>query len=213
MREGKIMNSEFSAVLLAGGKSARMGRDKAAVKFEGKALWQRQIETLRATSAGELFISGRADAEYSAAGLPIVADDSAGRGPLGGIVTALRHAQFDYLLVLAIDLPAITGEFLRSLVKSAIDAGCGLVPANEQWFEGLAAVYTRACLPLAEARLHSADRSMQSFIRAGVSRGLMLTHHISASERALFRNVNTPAALGTALDATGQPSTGAFPTE
>ena len=84
------MRSDFSAVLLAGGKSTRMGRDKAAVLVEGRELWARQLDTLRRTGAGELFISGFSDGPYAAAGLSIIADENVGFGPLGGIVAALR---------------------------------------------------------------------------------------------------------------------------
>ena len=190
-----MIMSDFSAVLLAGGKSTRMGRDKAAVLYEGRELWARQLDTLRATDAGELFISGQLDGSYSAAGVPIIVDEKPGLGPLAGIVTALRHARFECLLVLAIDLPAMTSGFLARLVESAKAARCGVVPANGPWFEPMAAVYTRDCLPLAEEHLRSADRGMQRFIREALTRRMLLTYPISAEERPLFRNVNTPADL------------------
>jgi molybdopterin-guanine dinucleotide biosynthesis protein A len=82
----------FTAVLLAGGKSTRMGRDKAGVLLHGQPLWQRQLATLRAVQPAELFISGKADAAYAGAGVEIVADNFPGLGPLSGLEATLRRA-------------------------------------------------------------------------------------------------------------------------
>ena len=190
-----MISPEFSAVLLAGGKSTRMGCDKSGLIIHGRALWDRQLETLRATGAGELFISGREDGPYSAAGVPIVADERAGLGPLGGIVTALRRARFEYLLVLAIDLPAMTSDYLGTLVISALRERCGVVPADGEQFEPMAAVYTRGCLLLVDEHLRLPDHSMQRFIREAVSRDLLQVRPVASEERALFHNVNKPSDL------------------
>jgi molybdopterin-guanine dinucleotide biosynthesis protein A len=147
---------------------------------------------LRRTGAGELFVSGHSDGPYSAAGLTIVADENAGSGPLGGIVAALRVARFECLVVLAIDLPKMTSEFLVSLVESAMEADRGIVPVHASGFEPMAAVYTRACLRVAEEHLAMADLSMRSFIEDASQRGLLLTQPVAREERALFVNLNTP---------------------
>ena len=98
--------------------------------MEGRPLWQRQLDTLSAAGPSEVFISGRTDGPYSAARVPIISDQTSGLGPLGGIAAALRHARFEYLLVLAIDLPAMTSDFLAKLVESAMHASRGVVPAD-----------------------------------------------------------------------------------
>jgi molybdopterin-guanine dinucleotide biosynthesis protein A len=185
----------FSAVLLAGGKSTRMGRDKAGLIIDGQPLWQRQLATLRATEPDELFISGRLDGPYAGAGVPIVVDAVPGLGPLGGLVAALRCARQPYLLVLAVDLPAMSSAFLRQLVCAAAARGTGIVPRFGEWFEPLAAVYPRSSLPLMEAALRSDDRSLQPLIHAGIAGGFMTEHALNDEERLLFRNVNTPADL------------------
>ena len=185
----------FTAVLLAGGKSTRMGCDKAGVLIDGQPLWQRQLATLRALDPAELFISGRSDGPYAGAGVPIVADEMPGCGPLGGLVTALRRMQCERLLVLAIDLPAMTPEFLASLLGQAARTGCGVLPETGAGIEPLAAVYPRACLPLAEQSLANADRSVQRFVRLAHAQGLLSFRTTSAAEEPLFRNVNAPSDL------------------
>src|SRR4051794_37322903 len=76
---------DHTAVLLAGGKSSRMGRDKALLAVEGRPLWMRQVEVLRATSPTQLLISGPPDGAWKDTGIVAVADETPGQGPLSGI--------------------------------------------------------------------------------------------------------------------------------
>src|SRR5258705_13766374 len=82
-----LMN--FSAVILAGGKSSRMGRDKAWLEAGGQSLLARQIGLVRELGAAEVFISGRADADYSEFGCRVLQDKFPDAGPLAGIERAL----------------------------------------------------------------------------------------------------------------------------
>lgn len=185
----------FSAVLLAGGRSQRMGTDKAALVVDGEPLWQRQLDRLREAGADEIFISGRAGGPYADAGVTIVEDEISDAGPLAGFQTALCHAQHHWLLALAIDLPDVRPDFLRDLVREAMTAGTGLVPAREEWLQPAAAVYSRDCLPLVEECLAGENRSLRRFIRLAHKRGLVGVRPVSAEEHAQFRNLNSPADL------------------
>lgn len=189
--------SPFSAVLLAGGRSRRMGRDKAGILWRGEPLWQRQLTTLRASGADEVFISGRADGPYAEAGVTIVPDRQPGRGPLGGIAAALHHARHERLLVLAVDLPEMTPSFLRAMLHESESSFSAVVPRRSDIdrFEPLAAVYTRACLSLADACLRNAQLSLHHFARNGVASGWVRSHPVTSPDVQLFRNVNTPADL------------------
>ena len=185
----------FTAVLLAGGKSTRMGRDKAGVLIDGHPLWQYQLATLRAIHPHELFISGKPDGPYAGAGVEILGDNFPGLGPLAGLEAALRRANCPLMLVLAIDLPAMTAEFLSELLRASAASGTGLVPCVDDRFEPLAAVYPRACLPLVGEHLHAADRSMRRFVQACLAREFVRGRAIADVERHLFRNLNTPEDL------------------
>jgi len=181
----------FTAVLLAGGQSTRMGRDKAGVLFRGVPLWQHQLATLRAVQPAELLISGRADGPYAGAGVKILPDNFPGLGPLAGLEAALRRARHPLVLVLAIDLPAMTPDFLASLLRG----GTGCVPRAEGWCEPLAAVYPRTCRPLVGECLHADDRSMQRFVRVAAEAGLLTFRNLDPAERPLFHNANRPGDL------------------
>ena len=198
IRQRPVPNSihnPFSAVLLAGGRSTRMGRDKAALEIEGQLLWQRQLATLRATGASELLISGRPDGPYADAGLPIIDDLTPGAGPLAALEAVLPRITTSHLIVLAIDLPAMRADFLQMLVKMALAKGCSVIPESEGRFEPLAAVYAPSLLPLVIECLRGDDRSMQNLLRAAVKQQLAIAHPISAEAQTFFRNLNSPEDL------------------
>jgi molybdopterin-guanine dinucleotide biosynthesis protein A len=184
----------FTAVLLAGGRSTRMGRDKAALVIDGVPLWQRQLATLRALPSAELLISGPHEGPWSGAEVSVVPDDHTGLGPLGGLATILPRMQCERALVLAVDLPAMTSDFLGALLAMSPADG-GIVPVLDDRCEPLAAIYPRAMVPIIAAQLAAGDRSLQARVRAGVAAGLLTLRRVAGHERPLFQNVNAPADL------------------
>ena len=160
----------FDAVLLAGGKSTRMGADKAGVLVRGEALWRRQLTTLRDLGPDEIFISGRDGGPYAEAGLEILKDLYVGRGPLGGLEAALFRTMKPFLVVLAIDLPEMRADFLARLVELAISRGRSVVPRDGENFEPLAAVYSTDTRELVAECFQSGDYSLRRFIRLAISR-------------------------------------------
>ena len=180
----------FSAVLLAGGRSSRMGREKALIEIEGVPLWRRHLETLGRLSPDELFLSGPGrDPAVEA-----IADEVAGAGPLAGVAAALRRSSSRLVLVLAVDLPMMTTAFLRSLLHLCT-AEQGVVPQRAEHYEPLAAVYPKRSAKLAAAALRNGDFSMQNFVRAALEQDLLLLRKIEDDEMPLFANLNTPADL------------------
>lgn len=182
----------FSAVLLAGGQSRRMGTDKAALIVDGEPLWKRQLAKLRATGADEVFISGRKDGPYAEAGVPIVADIMPDAGPLAGFQAALRKARHEWVLFLAIDLPDVPLDFLRQMVRDAMEAYVGVVPAHKEWLQPAAAVYSKECLPIVEECLAGENRSLRRFFRIARKQGFVEVLPITAAEQVHFKNLNSP---------------------
>ncbi len=175
-----------------------MGRDKALLPFAGQPLWERQVALLQALGPREILVSG-SRREGFPADLRCIADDpaAAGRGPLAGVVVTLRAITAPRALLVAVDLPELSEEFLRALLDRAGEGG--LVPLAREGarflYEPLAAIYPRSCLSLAEARLADEDHSMQGFVRACAEAGLVTGWEIPAEFRPALRNVNTPADL------------------
>ena len=184
----------FSAVILAGGKSSRMGRDKAWLEVGGQPLLGRQIGLARELGAAEVFISGRAGTDYGAFGCRVLPDQFAGAGPLAGIERALEAAASPLVLVLAVDLPEMNAEFLRRL-----GAGCGenmgAIPRVNGNLEPLAAFYPKSAQSLAEARLDQGRNAAAAFAEHCVQTGSARLVELPAGEARYFVNWNSPADL------------------
>jgi molybdopterin-guanine dinucleotide biosynthesis protein A len=105
----------ISAVLLAGGESRRMGQDKATLVFRGKPLWEIQLDLLRKLRPTEIFLSAQSDPVWRPADVHFVPDHRPSRGPLSGLAATLSRIGTDHLLALAIDMPLMKEDFLRSL--------------------------------------------------------------------------------------------------
>ena len=188
------VNSPFSAVLLAGGRSARMRQDKAFVTIDGEPLWKRQLRLLQELALQEVFLAGPAHAEWLCESCIIIPDAQPDAGPLGGIVSALRHCSTPLLLTLAVDLPNMMAAYLRSLIPLCGDAR-GIVPRRGGRFEPVAAIYPKAALAFAESCLASGNYSLQIFAARLLAEGLLEAKEIAPHDEPLFRNLNTPEDL------------------
>ena len=182
----------LSAVILAGGQSRRMGRDKAWLEFEGHPLLTRALDTVRDSGITEIYISGRAGADYSSTHCPILLDREPGCGPLAGIERALEASQAPLLLVLAVDLPRMTAAFLRQLAGRC-DSRKGAIPLVRGQLEPLAAIYPIRCHPLARDGLRSGRRAVREFAEACRRAGALRTFKVSRAHVPCFDNWNTPS--------------------
>src|SRR5262245_30460604 len=130
----------FSAVLLIGGESRRMGRDKATIIFEGRPLWERQLRLLRELDPEEIFVSARTAPTWLPAGTKLLLDEQPSRGPLSGLAKAVSSVQTSHIVVLAVDMPFMTSEQMHSLIRRVLPES-GVVPVIDGRAEPLAAVY------------------------------------------------------------------------
>ncbi len=167
-----------------------MGRDKAALVVGGEPLWRRQLAVLRATGAAEVFISGKSDGPYAGAGVEIVEDARCDSGPLGGIASALRRCGEEWLLVLAVDMPAMTADFLCGLTDAA-RKGAGVVPVTDR-IQPLATLYPCAALEIAETLLREGRRKMECFVDELEAHSLVRRLEVPPAQWPLFTNWNTP---------------------
>ncbi len=175
---------KFDAVLMAGGRSSRFGRDKALVEIEGVPLWRRQLSLLRALEPERLFVSG----VRPGWGVEMVEDAEPRCGPFSGFVAALRRCEETHLLMLAVDLPKMSVGYLQAL----LDRGRGVVPMRSGLFEPLVAVYPRAMLPAAERWLRAGDESFQVFLRDAARNAVIDAVKVDLEDAHLFTNMNRP---------------------
>ncbi len=181
----------FSAVILAGGKSSRMGRDKAWLKVGGKTLLARQIRLTKEVGAEEIFISGREGVDYAAFGCRVLKDNFPNAGPLAGIESALGLISTPLLLVLAVDLPEMNVGFLRRLLEQCQD-GVSAIPRVNGRIEPLTAIYPQAGRPLAEKLLRTESNSVAIFAEQCVQAKLARFVECDGEEQKFFVNWNSP---------------------
>lgn len=185
---------QLSAVILAGGASLRMGRDKAWLEWDGQPLLQRAVQTARQLGVAELLISGRSGEDYSALNCRVVFDLEPGFGPLGGIERALHACESPLLLVLAVDLPRMTADFLRKLAIRC-DRWTGVVPRLNGELEPLAAIYPKRCHAFAFEALARSRRTVRDFAEACRREGAVRYFSVSAADAVCFTNWNRPCDL------------------
>ncbi len=182
----------FSAAVFAGGASTRMETDKAFLRLGDASLIERQVRCLGETGAAEVLISGRVGVDYSRFGLTVVHDELLDTGPLAGLAAVLKAATFEKILVLAVDMPAMTSAMLMKIVSMCEDE-MGCVPIDDRGFEPLAAAYSKQLLPLAEEMLAAGRYSMREFVKEAIDRGRMRTLQLEPAEQIHFINCNRPS--------------------
>ncbi len=183
---------DVTAFVLAGGRSSRMGSDKALLSFGGQNLLQRALHTVAAV-AGKTFIVGPRD-RYAEFG-NVIEDVHPGCGPLGGIHAALAATETDLNLVLSVDLPLMEEKFLLWLLGQARTTDALIVvPVAMGGGQPLCAMYRRRVLAPAEQALQSGDYKIGNLFSR------VATHQISETEivaagfsTAVFKNINTTA--------------------
>ena len=186
-----------SAFVLAGGKSSRMGADKAFAELGGRQLLARALE-LAGTVASNVRIVGSAQ-KFTALGR-VVEDEFPNCGPLGGIHAALRASQSELNLVLAVDLPFVEVGFLRYLLTEAqASKAMVTVPHAGGGWQPLCAVYKREFAAVAETALRQSKNKIDPLF------GLVEVRVVDDDELKkggfsahMFRNLNTPEELGDA---------------
>ena len=190
----RCARNDFSAALLAGGESRRMGTDKATFLFRGKPLWQVQLETVRRLRPAEIFLSARTDPSWRPNDVQFIADISPSRGPLSGVAASLAKIHTAHLLAFAVDMPFMTENYLRSMCD-VIERGRGVVAKIDNRAEPLATVYPREAEIDFRTALAATDFSLQKVVRHLVTSGKLLEITVTEQERGLFRNVNNVSDL------------------
>jgi molybdopterin-guanine dinucleotide biosynthesis protein A len=194
--------------VLAGGRSLRMGRDKAGVELCGQPLLRRMLEKLWALGV-RARVAGLREPVDGIAG-DVVADAHPDCGPLSGIETALSKSEAALVLVLGVDLPLLETEFLRWMLRRAETSGAmATIPRLLGEPQPLCAVYRRELRPVVTDALDAGDYKVMMAVERASSSGEVDCFDVERvaasgawrSRRALhwqFMNCNTPEELAAA---------------
>lgn len=176
-----------------------MGEDKALIEVSGQTLVARLLGLVKSVCENSTLIGPRD--RYSGLGLDveIIEDVVEPCGPLGGILTGLRHSKHEYALILACDLPFMTDRFLRYLVGATmVEQPDIAVPVDGSGeYQPLCAVYSRACLPAIESSIAARQYKVSSFYASARKLRVIGTGEIRrfSPDFRIFTNVNTPEEL------------------
>jgi molybdopterin-guanine dinucleotide biosynthesis protein A len=175
-----------------------MGQDKAWLPYRGHSLLARQVALARRLSPAEIFISGRAEVDYSALGCPVLTDDFANTGPLAGIESALTASATPLLLVLAVDMPHLTVRLIHHLAAQCSSL-LGVVPRVAGCIEPLAAFYPTSARHIALELLGEGQYSAKTFVDYCVLGHMAIIHDLPAATAKIFANWNSPDDLTTSV--------------
>ena len=182
--EAWMLKPRASAVILAGGDSRRMGRDKSLLPIAGRPMIARIADRLRGLFDDIVISGGRPD-DYEFLGLEVVPDKIAGQGPLMGIASALERTKNDLSFVIACDIP----DFDRGLVARLADKAAGfdaVLPANARGeLEPVFAFYRKSIIAPARALLDAGSRSILDLLPRIRTRTVALPMGVE------IRNINT----------------------
>ena len=186
-----------SAAIMAGGKSRRMGQDKAWIELAGRPLIAR-VAAVLGEVADEVIVVAN-DERYASLGLRVVPDRFPEGGALGGIATGVGAATHDCVLVAACDMPFLSVAVWRVLLDHRDEADV-VIPRVGGELETMHALYTRACVSPMERALAAGKMRIISFFDEVRVREVA-EPELRGADPTLraFTNVNTPEELASAL--------------
>ncbi len=151
---------DISSIILAGGKSSRLGHDKVLEKFGNTSLLEQVISRIDSLSKEIIIVTAKERTFPQLASRPkikIVSDIFPGQGSLGGIYTGLVKSDSFYNLVVAADMPFLNVPLLRNMIKIA-DGFDFVLPRVNGLFEPLHAIYSRNCIQPIERILNEGKK-------------------------------------------------------
>ena len=176
--------------VLAGGKSTRLGRDKALLEWQQRTMLEHMVNLLSSVTTNVQIV-----------GRDLLPDVFPGRGPLSGILTALQISRTDINLAVAVDLPLLTKDFLQYLRFCIENSRSLLVACKIESYFPLCLGLRRTLVNQLEQRVVGGELSVQAFIESACPRLILepeLRH--AGFDCSIFRNINTEEDYRAALE-------------
>jgi molybdopterin-guanine dinucleotide biosynthesis protein A len=179
---------KLTAIILAGGKSSRMGTDKALLKLGDKNMLETVIKNCKPVCNSIIISSNHIN--HSSFGYPVVQDEISNCGPIGGIYTCLKQSATDWNFIISVDTPFVTGEFIRFIAGEAENCDVA-VPVHSGSQEPLIAVYSKKILPVIEHQIERRQFRIHELIKLAKCK-LINTDSWVKNMPLLFKNLNRP---------------------
>jgi len=180
---------EVTGIILAGGKSSRMGTDKGLQQLCGKPLIGYAIEVLSGICS-TILISSSSDA-YHSFGYQVVADEFPGIGPMGGIYSALRQSKTENNLVLSCDLPFVSNELLSHILEKSKGYQVAVPYEGNRHYEPLCGFYHLSVLDILSNYIKKENYKLPDLFDEISVNKLVINNELGFYHKDLFMNVNT----------------------
>ena len=151
-------NQKITAAILAGGKSQRMGTNKAFLLINNEPIISHTVTTLREITHDLLIVTNHPEL-YAEFQVTVVRDLQLGLGPIGAILTALSLTENSHVLVVACDLPFLNLRILHKMTK-VMNGFDVVAPRSDYGLEPLCAIYNRSCLPTIKYAISQGELSV-----------------------------------------------------
>lgn len=151
-----------TGVILAGGKSSRMGSNKARLNIGGETIIERIHATLRIVFPQTCIVADHVE-EYAFLGVPVYPDLVKQSGPLGGIHSALANTTSEFRFIVSCDIPFITDELIRHVANSIDDADI-CVPQADGKIHPLCGMYRETCTRAVNERIGKKQLKLQELL-------------------------------------------------
>lgn len=181
---------DICALVLAGGKSSRMnGNNKAFLEYNNKTFIENVISKL--SDFNKIYVSVDNKDKYEKLSYDLIEDEYKDIGPIGGIYSALKHIDYEYMFVIACDMPKVTKKFINFLLNNLTkEDKCLIVKDHDNKLYPLGGIYSKGVLPVIEEMIEAKDYKLQNLVKKCNGRILSLKD-VSFYESSLI-NVNNP---------------------
>jgi molybdopterin-guanine dinucleotide biosynthesis protein A len=176
---------DITAIILAGGKSSRMGTDKGVVDLHGRAMVSHVIAAVNSFTDRIIIIANNNN--YTQFGYPVFTDLIKDKGPMGGIVTGLHYSDTEFNLLLSCDIPFVSAGLLQKLADYTRSTAI-VIAETENGLEPLCGRYHKNCAAEFRSSINAEILSVRKAISA-------LNFETIKTDSTDLVNINTPAEL------------------
>ena len=176
----------ITGIILAGGKSSRMGTDKGLMRLAGKPMIQHILDPMAKVCQRILIVTG--NPMYGMFGFELVKDEAPDYGPVMGILSGLKQSDAERNLVLSCDAPFVSFELLKELVLLSDEADV-IAAQSEKRIHPLIAIYNSSCLPVFEKAIVDDEHRLKTVLDQ------LKVKKLVVEDDEQLRNLNTQADL------------------
>jgi len=188
-----IQEKKSIGIVLSGGKSSRMGTEKGLVKWQSKALIEYSVKCLNSICNNIVISSNNED--YNYLNLPVIKDEIANCGPLGGIYSCMKNISADYYYVISCDVPNVPTELFKDLFKNIREADLIYAVDSKGKKQPLVAIYKRSCFLTIESELLNGNYRMMKLLEKIKAKEYLVTQDLKYYRDNILSNANSPEDL------------------